>query len=101
MLKREILGHIKCPVCDHEMRITPDKNGEPFGYCEVGCNLQLRIGGNAYRVGKFIARYPWAKPGAVPGQVAPKVAPAQEVVPQKPESDRPKPAKNSVFHDIF
>jgi hypothetical protein len=67
---REVLGHIDCPSCgtDKGMRITHDKNGEPFGYCEAECSQQLRIGGDLRRVRKFVARYPWAaKPGADTG----------------------------------
>lgn len=58
--KREILGHIDCPACGTVagMRITHDKNGEPFGYCEAECSQQLRIGGDARRVRKFMERYP-------------------------------------------
>lgn len=59
-MDKKILGHINCPVCgiNHGMRITPDKHGEPFGYCEAGCNAQLRIGGNAYRVAQFYKLHP-------------------------------------------
>lgn len=67
---REVLGHIDCPSCGTAkgMRITHDKNGEPFGYCEAECSQQLRIGGDLRRVRKFVARYPWAaKPGTDTG----------------------------------
>jgi hypothetical protein len=42
------------------MRITHDKNGDPFGFCESNCNQQLRVGGDKRRVALFLARYPWA-----------------------------------------
>lgn len=62
MAIREVLGHIDCPTCGTKagMRITQDKNGDPFGYCEANCNQQMRIGGDKRRVSLFVARYPWA-----------------------------------------
>jgi hypothetical protein len=62
MTKSAILGHIDCPTCGTVagMRITHDKNSEPFGYCEFGCRQQLRIGGDKSRVTKFVSRYGWA-----------------------------------------
>lgn len=54
------------------MRITHDKNGDPFGFCEADlgplgvCAQQLRVGGNKGRVKRFIDRHPWA---AAPGTV--------------------------------
>lgn len=61
-MAKEILGHIDCPVCGTAkgLRITHDKNGEPFGFCEAECNQQIRIGGNARRVAAFLKRHPWA-----------------------------------------
>ena len=47
------------------MRINPDRNGDPFGYCETSCRQQLRIGGDPYRVKQFIARFPWAAKNTV------------------------------------
>lgn len=81
---KEVLGHIDCPCCGTAkgMRITPDKHGAPFGYCEATCNVQMRIGGSAYRVGLFQARYPWAKVPATRSEAAPAPALAQE--PTKP-----------------
>lgn len=62
MGEKKILGHIDCPACGTAkgMRITPDKNGHPFGYCEAECSAQLRIGGDSRRVAAFLKRYPWA-----------------------------------------
>lgn len=61
-MPREVLGHIDCPTCGTKagMRITHDKNGEPFGFSEACCNQQMRVGGDARRVAAFINRYPWA-----------------------------------------
>lgn len=62
-MQKEILGYIDCPSCGtvKGMRITEDKNGHPYGYCEAECSQQLRIGGDASRVEKFRTRYPWAR----------------------------------------
>lgn len=91
MKNQTILGHIDCPTCGAKagMRITQDKNGHPFGYCEATCSQQLRIGGNAGRVAKFLARFPWAA-----GQAAPAAAPVSAPVPapvpaSKPKSENP------------
>lgn len=68
---KEILGHIDCPSCGTAkgMRVTHDKNGEPFGYCEAECGQQLRVGGDRYRVKAFLARFPWAAKKAEPAHV--------------------------------
>lgn len=58
------------------MRITHDKNGHPFGYCEAECSQQLRIGGDVRRVRKFLARFPWAA-----GTGEPATAPAAPAAP--------------------
>lgn len=88
MSKNQILGHIDCPTCgtSGSMRITRDKNGEPFGFCEAGCNQQMRIGGSAHRVAKFVQRFPWA---AKPDAAAPAAAPA----PAAPAAAKPAPPK--------
>lgn len=95
-MSKDVLGHIDCPTCGkaHAMRITHDKNKEPFGYCEDGCLQQLRIGGKPARVRAFVARYPWAAAGAtvtvtVPEPAAPAPAKPVTVPEQKPV---PKPA---------
>jgi hypothetical protein len=80
---KQILGHIDCPTCGAAkgMRITHDKNNEPFGYCEANCSQQLRVGGDARRVRDFVARHPWA---AAPGTgTAPPSAPAPVTAPQE------------------
>lgn len=86
----EILGHIDCPACGTPagMRVTRDKNGDPFGFCEATCNAQLRIGGNPHRVAAFARLYPWAakKPVTVPE--APPVTPTVQEPERKPETPR-------------
>lgn len=82
-MSKEVLGHIDCPVCGtaQGVRITLDKNGHPFGYCEAECNQQIRIGGNDRRVAAFIKRYPWAA-GKTPVTVtAPAPAPSKAAKP--------------------
>lgn len=53
--EKTIHGRIDCPCCSTKngVRITADKNGHPFGFCDANCGLQLRIGGDAFRVGQF------------------------------------------------
>lgn len=80
------------------MRITLDKNGHPFGFCEAECGQQLRVGGDKRRVKAFVARYPWAAGEAVqdaPAEPAKPVtvtvaetAPAPEPVQVKPVAKR-------------
>jgi len=57
---KTIHGRIDCPCCGHEkgMRVTADKNGKPFGFCDANCGVQLRIGGDKFREEKFKKRYP-------------------------------------------
>lgn len=83
MAEKTILGHIDCPACGTAggMRITHDKNGEPFGFCEAKCNAQFRIGGSRERVALFVGRFPWA---AKPGEVKAK----QPLPEQKPAPRR-------------
>lgn len=95
---REVLGHIDCPACGTAggMRVTLDKNAEPFGFCEANCNQQLRIGGSPRRVALFVARHPWAAKNPVtvtePEQVpAPKPEPAPKV------EAKPAPRKRVPF----
>jgi hypothetical protein len=68
MQSKTVLGYIDCPTCGAAkgMRVTPDKNGDPFGFCQAECGQQLRVGGNRERVNQFIARYPWAGQQAAP-----------------------------------
>lgn len=103
-MSKPVHGHIDCPTCGTPkgMRITPDKNGKPFGFCEEGCGQQLRVGGNERRVRLFVARYPFAsgtpvtvtvpekEPVPAPVPKAPKAAP-----PAPPVPPTPKPAAKS------
>ena len=96
MKVQTVLGRIECKGCNTPdgMRITHDKNMEPFGFCDAECGLQMRIGGNKRRVELFIKNNPWAAaPGAKnsgdasPGQLQDKPAaarPTAKVVKQKP-----------------
>lgn len=105
MAEKTILGHIDCPTCGTAkgMRITHDKNGEPFGYCEANCNQQMRIGGDKRRVAAFVARYPWAMPPAVPvTDTGAKPAPAAKPEPVTAPAPASKPAKpRSAFDDAL
>lgn len=94
-MSREVLGHIDCPTCGTAkgMRITQDKNGDPFGYCEAECSQQMRIGGDKRRVKAFVARYPWAMPPAV-SVTAPAPAPAP--TPEAAPKPAPKPAAKAA-----
>lgn len=96
MKVREVLGHIDCPTCGTKagMRITHDKNGHPFGYCESNCDQQIRIGGKAHRVAAFLARYPWAAGKAAAAPPAPTVtAPAAPAAKPPKAAPVPAPAK--------
>lgn len=103
-MEREPLGHIDCPTCGTKggMRITLDKNGDPFGFCEAECNQQMRVGGSPRRVAMFVSLYPWAggKKEAAPVETKPEKPPTVPVpvpvtVPEKPP--RPAPQKRGVF----
>lgn len=96
--ERDILGHIDCPTCGTAagMRITHDKNGDPFGYCEAECGQQLRVGGDRYRIKAFLARFPWAAKTAAPAPEAPEQVEAKEPTPT------PTPTKpRSAFDDAL
>lgn len=83
--EKNVLGYIDCPACGTEggMRITHDKNGEPFGFCEANCNQQLRVGGSPRRVALFVALHPWAA----------KPVPVTVTEPEKPKKAAPVPEK--------
>jgi hypothetical protein len=101
---KQVLGHITCPTCGtaQAMRITHDKNGEPFGFCQKSCGQQLRIGGNAQRVARFVEAHPWAAKPEPEAKPEPAKAKAQPVPEAKPE---PKPVqvteKKKQPADIF
>lgn len=104
MKTRDILGQIDCPYCGTAggMRITPDRNGAPFGYCEANCAGQLRIGGERRRVDAFYAKYPHvrrpdqaAAPKAAPAPAAPAPAPTAAPAPA-PTTAPPPPARRPM-----
>ncbi len=108
--KRIQLGRIDCPTCGLAagMRITHDKNGAPFGYCDAGCNQQLRIGGSAYRVTQFLKRYPWAGASTVTDtETEPPKPPIKDLIPAKPglkaePVPKPKPkGTGNAFLDLI
>ena len=87
MKVQTVLGRIECKGCNTPdgMRITHDKNMEPFGFCDAECGLQMRIGGNKRRVELFIKNNPWAAaPGAKKDTGIPSGQPSQ-----KPAAARP------------
>lgn len=95
MKTRDILGHIDCPTCGTAkgMRITADKNGDPFGFCEANCGQQLRIGGDKRRVRDFVARHPWA--GQPVTEPTPEKKPVTVTAPKSQEPE-PKPQRKQV-----
>lgn len=100
-MDRKALGYIDCPSCGTPdgMRITHDKNGDPFGFCEAECNQQMRIGGSARRVALFVKRYPWAGDQSAPVPVpVPEKKPAAPVVESlSPEKSKPAPVVRRGF----
>lgn len=83
-MKGDLLGVIECPHCGDSMKVKEDKNGDPFGHCEH-CSGQVRVGGSAGRVARFLAKNPHLKK---PGE--PEAVKVQEV--EKPAAPK-KPAK--------
>ncbi len=105
MKDRTILGHIDCPTCGMAaaMRISEDKNGDPFGYCEANCGQQLRIGGDRRRVRDFFNRYPNLQrraDDAPPAPAAEPAAPTAAVNAEPKAAAAPKP-KRSAFEDAL
>ncbi len=98
MAEKKIFGHIDCPTCGTAkgMRITHDKNGHPFGYCEAECNQQMRIGGDARRVRKFLERYPWAAEAATDKAPEPAPAPVPKPTPEKVNAIAQREAKKNT-----
>lgn len=102
-MAKEHLGDIDCPVCGYTkgMRITADKNGEPFGFCEQNCDAQLRIGGKRHRVEKFFRLHPDIKrtgesPPAQPASAAPVAPPKVDATAATPAKPETKPAKKKA-----
>lgn len=101
MSANRVKGHIDCPTCGTKgaMRITHDKNGDPFGFCEAGCNQQMRIGGSAHRVAKFVQRFPWAAKPASETE-APEAKPRYEREPNPPKQV-PKRSSAGFFDSLL
>lgn len=102
MKERTILGYIHCPTCGMKdgMRITEDKNGDPFGFCESHCGQQLRIGGDRRRVRDFFERYPqMQRRGDTPATPAPAVAPTP--APEPEPAPKQKAAPRSAMADAL
>lgn len=100
---KKVYGHINCPHCGYEkgMRITADKHGEPFGFCEANCDGQLRIGGKPRRVAEFFKNHPDI--AAAMQQKAPKT-PVTVTEPEKPApavTEPPPPAKPEPKKSTF
>ncbi len=81
---KTVYGHINCPHCGYAsgMRITKDKTGAPFGFCEANCGGQLRIGGNDRRVAEFFKTYQHVKQAFDGVEVAKSTEPKNQ--PEKP-----------------
>ncbi len=106
MAQKPALGHIDCPTCGMvgAMRITHDKNGDPFGYCEANCGQQMRIGGDKRRVRDFLSRFPQFAPAAEPAPAAPAAPPAPVTVTAKPApapAEKTPPKPRSAFEDAL
>ena len=41
MASKDVIGHIDCPVCGHEMPVKADKNGHAYAHCAHSCNAQV------------------------------------------------------------
>lgn len=84
---KTIHGRIDCPCCGAKegVRITADKNGKPFGFCDVNCGVQVRIGGDKYREAEFKKRYP-AIAASVSGEPVSDTEQKQQNQQQKPKT---------------
>lgn len=103
MKTREILGHIDCPTCGTAkgMRITADKNGEPFGFCEANCGQQLRVGGDKRRVRDFVARHPWAAPVTEQPAATKPVTVTEQPKPVQVQEQKPAAPKRQTVANPF
>lgn len=104
MKERTILGYIACPTCGLKdgMRITEDKNGDPFGFCESHCGQQLRIGGDRRRVRDFFERYPhMQRRGDVPATPAAAATAAPTPKAEPEPAPKAKTAPRSAMADAL
>lgn len=93
---KQIIGHIDCPVCGHEMPVKADKNGHAYGHCAHRCNAQVFTRNDhrdgllrkAMRPVTVSVPEPEAKPVPAVPAPAPETKPAPTAAPPKPE---PKP----------
>lgn len=102
MTDGKLLGHINCPYCGTVggMRVRPDKNGAPFGFCEASCDGQLRVGGKARRVDAFLKLHPnIAKAMHLEPEKAPVTVTATKAPETKPAPApvNPEPVKKTGF----
>lgn len=101
----DILGYIGCPSCGTAdgMRITRDKNGHPFGWCEKNCGQQLRVGPDQRRIRDFFKLYPQLSARSDEPKAATKYTPIEvpTVTPPAPApaQTKPKAAKKSAFEE--
>ncbi|CDN87497.1 hypothetical protein [Hydrogenophaga intermedia] len=88
MSDKVVRGYIDCPSCGTPggMRITSDKNGDPFGFCTATCRQQLRVGPDPERVALFEANHAkrLATAAPAPAPAAPVAAPAPVAEPPPP-----------------
>jgi len=101
---KQIIGHIDCPVCGHEMPVKADKNGHAYGHCAHRCNAQvftrndhrdslLRQRMRAVTVTVTASQAPAAPPVTAPAPVQDVPVPATAPAPAKPaQAAPPKPA---------
>lgn len=84
MSDSKIKARIDCPYCGaaQGMRVTEDKNGNPFGFCDYECEGQLRVGGRDKRVALFFRKYPAV--AAAFGNSAVEDEPLKMVKPEAP-----------------
>jgi hypothetical protein len=86
------------------MRVTLDKNDDPYPFCEATCDGQMRVGGKPRRVAAFYKLYAHLKrPGESPPvavasvSVAPPKVDATETA--KPNTPPAKPARKTCLLD--
>lgn len=98
MTDKKIIGWIDCPHCGHKdgMRITADKHGAPFGFCEANCDGQLRIGGKPRRVAAFLAKYPHIAAAMQQNEAVTVTEPDTPKTENKPEPEPAQKPKRSA-----
>ena len=85
---RDIIGHIDCPVCGHEMPVKADKNGHAYGHCAHRCNAQV-FTRNDHRDGLLRQRMRAVTvTGTDDNEPAPPPAPVREPAEPVPEPEK-------------